>query len=57
MKVRIFYEYERSGRKQTTEVETEASSVAAATNKFKNQFAGKFTKVISASETRRPPRV
>lgn len=57
MKVRIGYTYNRNGREQFTEVETEAPSVAAATNKFKNQFAGKFNKVISANESKRPPRV
>lgn len=57
MRVEIFYEYTRNGRKECAAVTTEAASVAAATNKFKNQFAGKFDRVISTREIVKPPRV
>lgn len=53
MKVAIHYEYTKNGRKQTAEVTTEANSVAAATNKFKNQFGGKIDRVIGAKEVKK----
>lgn len=56
MKVEIFYEYTRRGRKEQAAVTTEAGSVAAATNSFKNKFAGKFDRVISSREVKKPPR-
>lgn len=56
-KIGIFYEFVKGGRKQTAEVAVEAASPAAAENKFKNQFAGRFTRVISTREIKKPPRV
>lgn len=57
MKVGIFYEFTRGGRKETAEVTTEASSEGAAKQKFERQFKGRFDKVISTREVKKPPRV
>lgn len=57
MKVGIFYEFTRNGRKETAEVTTEAPSEGAAEQKFKRQFKGRFDKVISTKEVKKPPRV
>lgn len=57
MKVGIFYEFTRNGRKETAEVTTEASNEGAAKQKFERQFKGRFDKVISTREVKRPPRV
>lgn len=56
MRVGISYEYTRNGRKETAEVATEASSVAAGRAKFEREFKGRFDQVISAREIKRPPR-
>lgn len=56
MRVGISYEYTRNGRKETAEVATEASSVAAGRAKFEREFRGRFDQVISAREIKRPPR-
>lgn len=57
MRVGISYEYTRNGRKETAEVATEAPSVDAATTKFEREFKGRFDRVISTREVKRPPRV
>lgn len=57
MKVGIYYEYTRKGRKEQAEVSVEAPSKAAATNKFTNQFAGRYDKILSTREIVKPPRV
>lgn len=57
MKVGIFYEFTRNGRKETAEVTTEAPSEGAAEQKFKRQFKGRFDKVISTKGVKKPPRV
>ncbi len=53
MKVAIHYEYTKGGRKHTAEVTTEAKSVAAATNEFKNKFGSKVDKVLDAKEVKK----
>jgi hypothetical protein len=57
VKVGIFYEFTRNGRKETAEVSTEASSVSDAEATFKRKFSGRFDRVISTREIKRPPRV
>ena len=57
MRVGIFYEYTRNGRKETAEVATEAPNVAAAVRKFENAYKGRFDRVLSTREIKRPPRV
>jgi len=57
MKVGIFYEYTRNGRKETAEVATEAPSVADGQAKFERSYKGRFDRVLSTREIKRPPRV
>lgn len=57
MKVAIFYEYTRNGRKETAEVATEAPSVADGQAKFERTYKGRFDRVLSTRELKRPPRV
>jgi len=54
VKVGIFYEFTRNGRKETAEVSTDAPSVSDAKATFERKFKGRFDRVISTREIKRP---